>query len=395
MTKRSFSGIRILLGALLLALGFVAGMFWNSRFNQDENKPEDQPKAIVTSEKKSVSTGEAISDDSPPPAESTLNPSERATINLFQKAAPSVCYITTSNLRNDFFRRNVTEVPRGSGSGFVWSKEGHIITNYHVIQGADRASVTLYDGSPYSAKAVGVYKEKDLAVLKIDAPRSKLRPIPIGGSEDLKVGQSVYAIGNPFGLDQTLTTGIVSALGREIESVAGVPIRDAIQTDAAINPGNSGGPLLNSSGELIGVNTAIYSPSGASAGIGFSIPVDAVKWIVPEIIEYGKVIRPSLGIALRPDIARRLQIEDGILVITLTPNGAAEKAGLRPTYNNRTRQFERVGDVIIAIDDEKINDSNDLFLTLERYDPGDRVILTIIREGRKMEVPLVLGVSDQ
>ncbi len=394
MTKRSFSVTRILFGLFLLAIGFLAGMLWTSRFDQSESKQEEQPKAIVTSSEKE-NTGEAVSDNTPPPGESSLNPSEKATINLFQNAAPSVCYITTSNLRNDFYRRNVTEVPRGSGSGFIWSNDGHIITNYHVIQGADRATVTLYDGSTYPAKAVGVYREKDLAVLKIDAPRSKLRPIPVGTSDNLKVGQSVYAIGNPFGLDQTLTTGIVSALGREIESIAGVPIRDAIQTDAAINPGNSGGPLLNSSGELIGVNTAIYSPSGASAGIGFSIPVDAVKWIVPEIIKNGKVIRPSLGIALRPDIARRLQIENGILIITTTPGGPAEKAGLRPTYNYRSRQFERVGDVIVAINDEKVNDYNDLFLTLEKYDPGDQVTLTIIREDRKMEVPIVLGASDQ
>jgi len=242
---------------------------------------------------------------------------------------------------------------------------------------------------------VGVAPEKDLAVLKIEAPRNKLRPIPLGTSEDLKVGQSVYAIGNPFGLDQTLTTGIVSALGREIESVAGIPIRDAIQSDAAINPGNSGGPLLNSSGKLIGVNTAIYSPSGASAGIGFSIPVDAVKWVVPELIKYGKIKRPSLGISLRSDIARRLQISKGVLVIPVNPNGAAERAGILPTYNYKSRQFERVGDIITAINGEKINDYNDLFLTLEKYNPGDEVTLTVVRDDKEIKVPVVLDAASQ
>lgn len=391
MSNGSFKSTRILLWLVLLAAGFAAGVAWNSKQQKQMIANEDRPKAIVTSDN-NYSDSSSSSERTGPVA--GLNPEEKATINLFQNAAPSVCYITTTNLRSDFFRRNVTEVPRGSGSGFVWDNAGHIITNYHVIQGADRATVTLSDGSTFQAKAVGVAPEKDLAVLKIDAPRSQLRAIPLGNSSDLKVGQSVYAIGNPFGLDQTLTTGIVSALGREIKSVAGIPIREAIQTDAAINPGNSGGPLLDSSGKLIGVNTAIYSPSGASAGIGFSIPVDAVKWVVPELIKYGEIKRPSLGIAIRSDIARRLQITDGILVITVTPRGAAEKAGLRPTYNNQTGQFERIGDIIVAINGEKVTDYNDLFLTLEKYNPGDQVTLTVVRDDRKMEIPIVLDASS-
>jgi S1-C subfamily serine protease len=245
MSNGSFKSARILLWLVLIAAGFAAGVAWNSQQQQKMIAEEEQPKAIVTSDN---SFSDASTSESSSPV-TALNPEEKATINLFQKAAPSVCYITTTNLRSDFFRRNVTEVPRGSGSGFVWDNAGHIITNYHVIQGADRATVTLSDGSTFQARAVGVAPEKDLAVLKIDAPRKKLQAIPLGNSSDLKVGQSVYAIGNPFGLDQTLTTGIVSALGREIESVAGIPIREAIQTDAAINPGNSGGPLLDSSGK--------------------------------------------------------------------------------------------------------------------------------------------------
>jgi S1-C subfamily serine protease len=393
MSNGSFKSARILFWLVLLAAGFAAGVAWNSKNNQKVATQEERPRAIATSDK-SFSDSATEERQGPLESEAILNPEEKATIALFQNAAPSVCYITTTNLRTDIFRQNVSEVPRGSGSGFVWNNNGHIITNYHVIQGADRATVTLSDGSTYQAKAVGVAPEKDLAVLKIDAPRNILSPIPLGSSHDLKVGQSVYAIGNPFGLDQTLTTGIVSALGREIKSVAGIPIRDAIQTDAAINPGNSGGPLLNSSGKLIGVNTAIFSPSGASAGIGFSIPVDAVKWVVPELIKYGKIKRPSLGIDIRSDIARRLQVTDGILVIMVSPQGAAEKAGLRPTYNNQSRQFERIGDIIVAINGEKVSDYNDLFLALEKYNPGDQVRLTVIRDKQQLEIPVVLDASS-
>ncbi|HYD47788.1 MAG TPA: trypsin-like peptidase domain-containing protein, partial [Terriglobales bacterium] len=194
-----------------------------------------------------------------------LDATEQATIDLFKDASPSVVYITSITVRRDAFRLNLLEIPRGSGSGFIWDDQGHVVTNYHVIRGADRAKVTLADQSSYDARLVGAAPEKDLAVLRIDAPRAALQPIPIGTSHDLQVGQSVFAIGNPFGLDQTLTTGIISALGREIESVARIPIRDVIQTDAAINPGNSGGPLLDTAGRLIGVNAAIYSPSGAYA----------------------------------------------------------------------------------------------------------------------------------
>ena len=205
-----------------------------------------------------------------------ISTTEQATIKLFEEAAPSVVYITTTTVQQDYWSRNVYEIPAGTGSGFIWDDKGHIVTNFHVIQNAYKAKVTLSDQTTYDAEIVGKEPIKDLAVLRI-VPKGTLKPIPIGSSHDLKVGQSVFAIGNPFGFDQTLTTGIISALGREIESVARVPIRDVIQTDAAINPGNSGGPLLDISGRLIGVNTAIYSPSGAYAGIGFSIPVDAVN----------------------------------------------------------------------------------------------------------------------
>ncbi len=214
---------------------------------------------------------------------------EKSTISLFKQASPSVVHITAITVQRDFFSLNLYQIPEGTGSGFVWDTNGNIITNFHVIQNADAAQVTLADQSAWKARRVGAAPDKDLAVLRIDAPANRLKAIPLGTSKDLQVGQRVFAIGNPFGLDQSLTTGVISALGREIESVTRRPIQGVIQTDAAINPGNSGGPLLDSAGRLIGVNTAIYSPSGGSAGIGFAIPADTVNRIVPELIRYGKI----------------------------------------------------------------------------------------------------------
>ena len=318
----------------------------------------------------------------------TVKTQENLTINLFENAAPSVTFITTTALQRDFWTRNVTEIPGGTGSGFIWDKEGHIVTNYHVIKGANKALVTLADNTSYQAKLVGVAPEKDLAVLKIDAPEEELIPIPVGKSYNLKVGQTVFAIGNPFGLDQTLTTGIISALGREIESQAQIPIRDVIQTDAAINPGNSGGPLLDSAGKLIGVNTAIYSPSGAYAGIGFSIPVDVVKWVVPDLIEYGEVKRPLIGIEMvSKQLMDRMGIK-GAMVLNVVPNSPAEKAGLMPTKRNRK------GDLITGLNGEAINENLDLVLGLEKYKPGDHITLQIKRDGKPMEIEIVLDVQN-
>ncbi len=319
-----------------------------------------------------------------------LTPAEKATIALFEQASPSVTYITSLNVQRDFFTRNITEIPRGTGTGFVWDDFGHVITNFHVIEGADRALVTLADGTTWEAGLVGAAAEKDLAVLRIEAPVERLHPIPVGASGDLRVGQSVYAIGNPFGLDQTLTTGVISALGREIESVAKIPIRGVIQTDAAINPGNSGGPLLDSSGRLIGVNTAIYSPSGAYAGIGFAIPVDVVNWVVPELIAHGRLRRPNLGVEVAPEqLMRRLGIDAGALVIDVQPGSSAERAGIRPTTRDR-RGYIRLGDLIVGVDGEPIRSPNDLVLALERRNPGDVVRLTLLRDGKKVEVSLKL-----
>ena len=314
---------------------------------------------------------------------------EKSTINLFRQASPSVVNITAIGVERDLFTLNLYQIPQGTGSGFVWDTNGDIITNFHVIQNADAAQVTLADQSNWKARIVGVAPDKDIAVLRIDAPANRLHPIPIGTSKDLQVGQSVFAIGNPFGLDQTLTTGIISALNREIESVTRRPIQGVIQSDAAINPGNSGGPLLDSAGRLIGVNAAIYSPSGVSAGIGFAIPVDIVNRIVPELIRSGKVTRPGLGIQIADEqIAQRLGVT-GVLVVDVARDGAAAKAGIQPTRRDSEGRL-RLGDVITAIDGKKVESSNDLYLLLEKYKVGDAVTVTLLRDGRTVQARITL-----
>ena len=282
-----------LIGAFCLITGLFIGFLFQCKWDgSQESQANTQP---VSSQDPMASATQPA----PRPIDpiKIISTAEEATIHLFEVSAPSVVFITTTATQQDYWSRNVYEIPSGSGSGFIWDEEGHIVTNYHVIKDAYKAKVTLSDQTTWDAEITGVEPRKDLAVLKIKTT-SPLKALPIGTSHDLKVGQTVFAIGNPFGLDQTLTTGIISALGREIESVARVPIRDVIQTDAAINPGNSGGPLLDISGRLIGVNTAIISPSGAYAGIGFSVPVDVVRWVVPDLIQYGEVKRPILGIDL-------------------------------------------------------------------------------------------------
>ncbi len=314
---------------------------------------------------------------------------EMAVVQLFEQSAPSVAHITTTSVQRDFFSMNVMEVPRGTGSGFIWDERGHIVTNFHVIQGASRARVTLRDRKSFEARLVGVAPERDIAVLKIDAPSKELRPLPVGSSADLLVGQRVYAIGNPFGFDQSLSTGVISALGREIESATGTPIKDVIQTDAAINPGNSGGPLLDSAGRLIGVNTAIYSPSGAYAGIGFAIPAETVNWVVSELITFGKIARPSLGVGLASDrVAAALRLP-GALVTEVQPKSPAAVVGLRATVVQRGR-VQQLGDVILAIDGKQIESSRQVFELIIGYKTGDRVKLTIMRDGKKQDMEVTL-----
>jgi S1-C subfamily serine protease len=319
---------------------------------------------------------------------------EQAQIDVFRRTSPSVVHITTLEVQRDFYSLNVQQVPRGTGTGFIWDERGHIVTNFHVIQGASAARVTLADQSTHKAVLVGAFADRDLAVLRIEVPATKAPPLPLGTSRDLVVGQKVYAIGNPFGLDQTLTTGIVSALNREIESVNQRSIRGVIQTDAAINPGNSGGPLLDSAGRLIGVNTAIYSPSGASAGIGFAIPVDEVNRIVPRLIRDGRFVRPAIGItAGQAGLNRALNLPAGVVLVQVVPNGPAARAGLQP-FRRASGGDIMAGDVITAVDNEPVKDLDDMLTLLERRAPGETVTLSIWRSGSTRRQPLTLVAGE-
>lgn len=305
---------------------------------------------------------------------------EKSTIHLFRESSQSVVYITTSQVGRDF-RFNMMEVPKGTGSGFIWDEHGHIVTNFHVIEGANRCRVSLSDQSTWNATVVGAAPERDLAVLKIDADGTPLRAIPVGTSADLQVGQKVFAIGNPFGLDQTLTTGIISGLGREIQSRTGRRIEGVIQTDAAINPGNSGGPLLDSAGRLIGVNTAIYSPSGASVGIGFAIPVDSVNRTVARLIRDGRIVRPGMNIEIAADVVTKKLGIEGVLIRAVLNGGAADKAGLQPTTETDDGSIV-LGDVITAIDGQPVTTGDELLSILEERQVGDQIKVTFLRHAR-------------
>jgi S1-C subfamily serine protease len=322
-------------------------------------------------------------------SEQPLSAEELKTIAVFEKAAKSVAYITNTGVRRDLWSLNTFEVPQGSGSGFIWNTQGHIVTNFHVVYRADSIQVILDDQSTHDARVIGVDPDHDLAVLQINAAKEQLHPLDIGNSQNLRVGQHVLAIGNPFGLDHTLTTGVVSALGRAIKSITDRTIEGVIQTDAAINPGNSGGPLLNSSGQLIGVNTQIVSPSGAFAGIGFAVPVNIVKRIVPQLIQYGKVIRPGLGISLIPDsIANRWGIT-GIVIARVQPGSAAEKAGLKSLEELRSGRI-RLGDVITSINGNPVQSFDDLATILDRHNVGDRIKLGVRRNKKERTVKITL-----
>jgi S1-C subfamily serine protease len=321
---------------------------------------------------------------------------EQATIELYERCSPSVVYIRPLHevaVGGTPWRPIVRLQPTGTGSGVVWDEAGHIVTNYHVVAGAQGALVTLSDHSTWEATKVHYYPAKDIAVLTVEAPSEALEPIAVGSSRDLRVVQSVFAIGNPFGLDTTLTHGLVSALGREIDSFGGRSIQDVIQTDAAINPGNSGGPLLDSSGRVIGINTQIYSPSGSSAGIGFAVPVDDVRRVVQQLIENGRVIRPGLGVVPGSDreiLALKLQ---GVPIASVGAGGAADRAGLQGWQIQRDGRFV-LGDVILKVDDSPTPDVNTLLNTLERYEVGQTVTLTVQRDGGIEQVPVTLQALD-
>ncbi len=361
--------------AALLALALLAGVGLSACWpNTAQSKPQAEPRTVQP--------------------RGPLDAGEQNNINVFKKVSPSVVHITTLALSRDLFSMNITQQPRGTGTGFIWDDAGHVVTNFHVIQDGDAATVTLSDQSSYPAKLVGSFPDRDLAVLRIEAPKEKLAAIAIGSSRELQVGQAVYAIGNPFGLDQTLTLGIVSALNREIESVTRRTIRGAIQTDAAINPGNSGGPLLDSAGRLIGVNTSIYSPSGASAGIGFAIPVDEVNRIVPRLIRDGRLIRPALGITAAPEnVNQALKLPKGVALLRVSPGSPAAQAGLQVFARGRDGSVI-AGDVITAINDEPVRDLDEMLSLLERRQVGERVTLSLWNAGKTRKQAVQLGSAD-
>jgi S1-C subfamily serine protease len=324
-------------------------------------------------------------------ARGDLAEDEKATIALFREASPSIVHITNLAVKRSVFRADETEIPQGTGSGFIWDQQGHVVTNFHVLQNAQAARVTLADNSSWDARLVGWEPDKDIAVVKIDAPADRLRPILIGTSHDLQVGQKVFAIGNPFGLDRTLTTGVISGLDREILSLTRRPISGVIQTDAAINPGNSGGTLLDSAGRLIGINTAIYSPSGTNSGVGFAVPVDTVNRIVPQLIKTGRVEHVGLGVTIAKDELNRQLGVAGVLILDVLEGSAAEKAGLLPTRYDKNGKL-RLGDVITSVNGQAINNSMDLYRIIDTFKVGDTLEVTVSRDGDEKKFPIALQV---
>ncbi len=318
----------------------------------------------------------------PVTAASSLSNDELRTIQVFEQNSASVVYISTTQRVVDLWTRNVSERPSGTGTGFVWDDNGHIVTNFHVVSGQRSAKVRLSDQRIFDADLVGASPEHDLAVLKLRDNKNIPPPVTIGSSHDLKVGQKVLAIGNPFGLDHTLTTGVVSALDRSIDA-SDSTMDNLIQTDAAINPGNSGGPLLDSSGRVIGVNVAIYSPSGASAGIGFALPVDTVNRVIPKLVQHGRYIRPILGITMNDDVSRQVSERldtKGILVLRVQPGSPADKAGIQGTQLT-TNDDLLLGDVIQSIDGQAIEESRDLTEIMDNYQLNDVVTVRLLRDG--------------
>ena len=323
---------------------------------------------------------------------------EKNNIAIYEKVADGVVNVTSIAVQMDFFF-NVFPT-QGSGSGSVIDTKGHILTNHHVVANAQKLEVTLADGSKWPAKLIGSDPDNDLAVIKIDAPKEKLKVTPMGDSKNLRIGQKVLAIGNPFGLERTLTTGIISSLGRTIRSEVGTLMEDIIQTDAAINPGNSGGPLLNSGGEIIGINSAIISPSGGSVGIGFAIPVNTARRVVPELISKGYVSYPWIGATVQtliPEIAKFLKlnkVERGAMIAEVVKGGPADKAGLRGG-NQRVQVGNMIvivgGDIVVKADQHDVKTNDELIRYIREKKPGDTILLKVFRKGKFEEVKVTLG----
>ena len=383
-TPRSPLVTALLLGIfVLLAIRFI-------------NRPADTPgtsRVLGAPPSRALSVPNTPVPNTPSPAPAPFSPTadERTSIAIFSRVSPSVVAVANKGLfrAGDWFRGlQVYEIPQGAGSGFVWDKQGHIISNYHVVHEADALTVTFADGKTFDARLVGIAPDQDLAVLKIDAPPERLHPVRAAVSHDLQVGQTVLAIGNPFGLDTTLTVGIVSALGRTITAMTGRRINEVIQTDAAINPGNSGGPLLNSAGDLIGITTAILSPSGAYAGIGFAVPVDTVSRIVPQLIEKGRITRAGLGLQLLPDHITRRAGVSGAAVYSVLPRSPAAGAGLVGVSQSFRGLF--LGDVITAINGIPVTDVESYHAIFDTLQPGQTVSVTLKRDGENHTVHVQL-----
>jgi protease Do-like 1, chloroplastic len=375
----------VLLLIVLVALGGLAiGYFVFRGDRREANDPNAQPREVAP--------------------RGDRDAFEKERIRVFKEISPGVVNVDTLRIQRNGYR-GVVERQQGTGSGFVWDKDGRIVTNFHVVQetlalapsgavsirSSANVRVTLADRSSWNARLVGVAPDNDLAVLQIDAPADKLKPLPVGSSSDLEVGQTVYAIGNPFGQSLTFTHGIVSALDREIHSVTDRPITGVIQTDASLNPGNSGGPLLDREGRLIGVNTAITSPSGGNVGIGYAIPVDTVNQVVTQLIRTGRTARPSLGIvALREEDTRTLGYQKGVMIAEVRPNSAAAKAGLRGFHVDEESGQQSPGDVIIAVNGEPVNTMPEFASAMSKVKVGQTITLTIVRSGQTRDLKVTL-----
>ncbi|MDB5220203.1 MAG: DegP protease [Myxococcaceae bacterium] len=353
-------------------------------------RPHAQPAGGDAHSATPITSASATPPPMPPVSPGARTEDERNTIGVFRNVAQSTVFVTQTRVVEDYLAGTLQEVPAGSGSGFVWDDKGIIVTNFHVVEGARSVTVTFHDQQTFEAKVVGLEPRKDIAVLKVEAPAKVLVPVRVAKAEQLEVGQKAIAIGNPFGLDHTLTTGVISALGRQVQGAGGVSIRDMIQTDAAINPGNSGGPLLDSSGQLIGMNTMIYSKTGASAGIGFAVPISTISRIVPQIIKTGRAEQVGIGVGVDPlqKLERRLGLE-GVIILTVPEGGGAAGAGLKGL--TRTRRGLALGDVIVGVDAVRVVHFDDLYTVLDQHKPDDTVKLTVMRGDGQVTLTLKLA----
>ncbi len=377
-------------------LGAVAAVAWLSGDRTYDLAAQERPPAGAP--RVTATTPEGVAEPLPLlSSDQEFTPEERINISVYEHANRSVVHITTRTVVQELF----FETPReGSGSGSILDRNGHILTNYHVIEGARNIRVTLFDGSDYEAGLVGQDPVNDIAVLRIDAPAELLKPISLGESSQLRVGQRVFAIGNPFGLERTMTVGIISSLNRTLPSRQKRSMQSIIQIDAALNQGNSGGPLLNSHARLIGMNTAIASSTGENTGVGFAIPSSTIARVVPQLIETGRVIRPDVG------IASVLRTPQGLVVVSVTPGGPAERAGLRgfrvvrrqtrrgPFVYEESRVDRDYADVITSVDGKPIKSVDDFLTIIESRRPGDEVVLGILRENQELRVPVRLGRTE-